>query len=103
MSNACAPRDTLNGFVDVLLHLVHQLGVVIDYTPMSDEHVAHWDPDAWTLRVRETASLEDQLWLMDDLRLLLTVGPYATSAISCPTKQLPRQRCELRLVPEAAS
>jgi hypothetical protein len=74
------PQQCLAGFQAAQTRLVRDLHIAIDYVAYHGAELGEWDSITRTLRIRHGAELEDQLWLMQQLWMLLTVGPHAAHA-----------------------
>jgi hypothetical protein len=85
------PQQCYSGFLSLMARLTGQLGVTVAYVPLGDR-LGRWDGPTNTVLIDRYACLEDQMWLLNQVWLLLATGP---SAIDVAATRDPR----LTLVP----
>ncbi len=90
-TSARDPQQCFDGFLALIGRLHEQLGVTVAYVPLGDR-LGRWDGPTHTVLIDRYAGLEDQLWLLNQVWLLLVSG---TAAIDRAATRDPR----LALVP----
>lgn len=85
------PSQCLEDFVRAARRLVTEADVTLDFAELPPEDLGNWNSVTRVLMIRDAATRLDQLWMMQDLWWLLTIGPWATAgAIREPLLTLAR-------------
>lgn len=75
------PGECVDGLHEVTRRLTHELGVTIHHTAdVPADDIGWWESPTNTVTVRADATLEQQVWLLVQVWLLLVLGPSAVVA-----------------------
>jgi hypothetical protein len=84
------PRECLIGFVDLVRRLA-DIGITTRTSPLPPHEVADWHSDTHTLHLRVDATLDQQIWVLQQFWNYTAIGAHAAPAA--------RRVAHLRLVP----
>lgn len=75
------PEQCLRGYIEARRRLIEDLNIgivhVLHYPPGD---VGDWDSVTRTLQIRKSAHIEDQIWIMQQVWTLLSIGAWAADA-----------------------
>ena len=87
------PSERLAMVTDTVARLRHDCGITVKYVTWRGDELADWHSATRTYYISADATLDDQVWAIMQLVLLLTVGPHAAAGA--------HKTSVLHLVPES--